>query len=83
MAAVYLCLVLNPVIWAINPGVGDESWSTEMHSPGFVGALVSCELSEDVVLHGLLVALPHMHAVPTGIGQDASLLGSMPLLAMI
>ena len=66
-----------PVIWAIKPGVGDTSWSTDTLSPACVGNAGDVAFVRDRCRHGLRCALPYMHAEHTGTGHFASRLGMM------
>ena len=82
VAYLYLFVVKTPVSWAINPGVGKTSWSTEITSPGLAGGLGFDQLSVGFVRHGRLVALAYMHAEQTGTWHVASRFGRMPFLAI-
>ena len=82
MAVVYRILVRAPDTCATRPGVGEVSWSTETHSPGFVAIDLTSSMSDGFDLQALFFAFPYRHAVHSGTAQLASLLGSMPLFAI-
>ena len=68
VAYLYLLVVSLPVIWAINPGVGETSWSTDTTFPGVVGVGWLCCLL-GLERHRRLVAFAYMHAEQIGIRQ--------------
>jgi hypothetical protein len=68
---------------AINPGVGEDIWSTDTTSPGLLGLWASLWFCEDLWRHGRRVALPQRHAVQAGTGHFSNRRGRTPSLAMI
>ena len=82
MAYLYRFLVSKPVIWDTNPGVGDDSMSTETCCPGKVidfGALLFLGF---LCRHGRQVARPYKHAAHAGIGAYCKCDGIIPCFAI-
>ena len=81
MAYLYLFVVKRPVIYAMNPGVGETSWSTDTTSPGSVITLGSYA-KVYFPFRGLFFALEYIQAEHIGILHFLSLLGMTPVLVV-
>jgi hypothetical protein len=75
-------VVRNPVIWAISPGVGDTSWSTDTTWQGRVGFSFPFPSLDSLPCHGFFVAFEYRHAEHVGIRHLARRLGMIPCFAI-